>query len=416
MSSTYPPPPPVDETDAALPGELEAWPHTTAHQQPRWSDPLRAATVRAELARMPGLVTWQEVEVLRMLLARAATGEYQVIQAGDCAEDPAECTSSAVARKAGLLDALAGIMTVNTGKPVIRIGRLAGQFAKPRSSPTERVDGVELPVYRGHLVNGPEPDPRARQPRAERMLDCYRAARRTTAFLRGRTSGWDAPTGASVWTSHEALVLDYELPFVRRTPAGQMVLTSTHLPWIGERTRQPDAAHARILAQVANPLACKVGPDTGPDDLLRLCELLDPDREPGRLTLISRMGTARVASALPGLVGAVRAAGHPAAWLCDPMHGNTLMAGSGHKTRIVSMLIEEVVGFQEAVRGAGAVAAGLHLETTPDPVTECAWGAEDVDRVAERYTSLCDPRLNPTQAFTVAGAWGAPSTPDPKQS
>ncbi|GAA3904801.1 phenazine biosynthesis protein PhzC [Streptomyces lacrimifluminis] len=407
MTSSYPPSPPLYDPTEPRPAAPDAWLAAPAHQQPQWSDPLRATAVRAELARLPGLVTWEETEVLRMLLAQAAAGEYQVIQAGDCAEDPAECTPSAVARKVGVLDALAGIMKVNTGRPVIRIGRIAGQFAKPRSSPTEQVDGVELPVFRGPLVNDPAPDAEARQARAERMLECYAAAQRATAFLRGRTGGWNPPTGAPVWTSHEALLLDYELPFLRRTPTGQTMLTSTHLPWIGERTRQPDAAHARMLAQVTNPLACKVGPSTDPDALLRLCALLDPDREPGRLTLIARMGAAGVASKLPRLVTAVREAGHPAAWLCDPMHGNTVTAPSGHKTRLVPVLIEEVVGFQAAVAGAGGVAAGLHLETTPDPVTECAWGADGVAGVAEHYTSLCDPRLNPQQAFTVAGAWGA---------
>ncbi|MDX3455875.1 3-deoxy-7-phosphoheptulonate synthase [Streptomyces sp. ME02-8801-2C] len=408
MTSSYPSPLPLDHHAEPQPADLEAWLAAPAHQQPQWSDPVRAAAVRAELSRLPGLVSWEETEVLRMLLAQAAAGKYQVIQAGDCAEDPAECTPSAVARKVGLLDALAGIMQVNTGKPVIRIGRIAGQFAKPRSSPTERVDGVDLPAFRGPLVNHPAPDADARQPRAERMLECYAAAQQATQFLRGHTGGWNPPTGEPVWTSHEALLLDYELPFLRRTPTGRTMLMSTHLPWIGERTRQPDAAHARMLAQVTNPLACKVGPNTDPDALLRLCELLDPDREPGRLTLIARMGAAGAASKLPRLVTTVRAAGHPAAWLCDPMHGNTLTAPSGHKTRIVPVLIEEVVGFQAAVSGAGGVAAGLHLETTPDPVTECAWGPDGVDAVAEHYTSLCDPRLNPQQAFTVAGAWGAP--------
>ncbi|MEY9847308.1 3-deoxy-7-phosphoheptulonate synthase [Streptacidiphilus sp. BW17] len=384
-----------------------AWESATARQQPDWHDPLRAAAVRAELAHLPGLVAWEEVQVLRMLLAQAAEGNYQVIQAGDCAEDPAECESGQVARKVGLLDALAGVMKVNTGKPVIRIGRIAGQFAKPRSSPTETVDGRELPVYRGHLVNSPAPTAQDRRADPERMLSCYQAAYRATSFLRQRTGGWTPPTGAPVWTSHEALVLDYELPLLRRTPTGQTMLASTHLPWIGERTRQLDGPHVQMLAEVANPVGCKVGPTMTPQELVALCDRLDPGREPGRLTLIARMGAARAGVALPPLVAAVRAAGHPVAWLCDPMHGNTVTSPSGHKTRTVETLIAEVVAFQQAVAEGGSTAAGLHLEATPDAVTECGWSGSDLDRVGERYTTLCDPRLNPQQAIAVAGSWGA---------
>jgi 3-deoxy-7-phosphoheptulonate synthase len=385
----------------------EPWQSAPAQQQPDWHDPLRAATVRAELARLPGLVAWEEVQVLRMLLAEAASGNYQVMQAGDCAEDPAECEPTQVARKAGLLDTLAGVMEVNTGRPVIRIGRIGGQFAKPRSAVTEIVDGIELPVYRGHLVNGPAPTLEVRRADAERMLDCYEAAYRTTAFLRRRTGGWTPPTSAPVWTSHEALVLDYELPLLRRTPTGQTMLASTHLPWIGERTRQPNGAHVQVLAEVANPVACKVGPSTTVQELVSLCDRLDPGREQGRLTLIARMGAHRVASALPPLVAAVRATGHPVAWMCDPMHGNTVRAPGGLKTRSVDTLIREVAGFQQAVVLGGGIPAGLHLETTPDRVTECAWTDTDLDRVGERYSSLCDPRLNPQQAITVVGAWDA---------
>jgi 3-deoxy-7-phosphoheptulonate synthase len=406
VSSALPPLVRADDAAPLLDHEFDAWPQAQAYQQPVWADPVRAAAVRAELGRLPGLVAWEEVRMLRMLLAQAALGDYQVIQAGDCAEDPAECVGPAVFRKIGLLDALAGIMKVNTGKPMIRIGRIAGQFAKPRSAPTELVDGVELPVYRGHLVNAPEPDPAARRADPERMLECYHAAHEATSLLRQRTGSWMPPTGAPAWTSHEALVLDYELPFLRRTPTGRTMLTSTHLPWIGERTRQPDGAHIHVLAQITNPVACKVGPDAEPESLVRLCDRLDPDREPGRLTLIARMGASRAGTVLPGLVRAVREAGHPVAWLCDPMHGNTVRTDDGHKTRIVSTLIEEVVAFQEAVASAGGVPAGLHLETTPDAVTECVWTDAGVERVGVRYTSLCDPRLNPQQAFAVAGAWG----------
>ncbi|WP_243639133.1 3-deoxy-7-phosphoheptulonate synthase, partial [Streptacidiphilus pinicola] len=298
-------------------------PLVAPEQQPVWADAAHASAVRAELAARPGLVGWEEVQMLRLLMAEAAGGTYQVIQAGDCAEDPAECAPQAVNRKIGLIDALAGVMKINTGRPVIRIGRIAGQFAKPRSSPTETVDGVELPVYRGHLVNGPAPTPEERRADPGRMLDCYSAADRATTLLRQRTGAWMPPTGAPVWTSHEALVLDYERPLLRRTTGGSSYLASTHLPWIGERTRDPDGSHVRLLAQVANPVACKVGPTMRPAELVDLASRLDPGREPGRLTLIARMGVDQVAAKLPHLVAAVREAGHPVSWLCDPMHGNT---------------------------------------------------------------------------------------------
>ncbi|MFD6888678.1 3-deoxy-7-phosphoheptulonate synthase [Streptomyces sp. NPDC059957] len=385
---------------AVAPGRISA-----PEQQPVWADPGRAADVRAELAARPGLVGWEEVQMLRMLMAEAAVGTYQVIQAGDCAEDPAECGPQAVNRKIGLIDALAGVMKINTGKPVIRIGRIAGQFAKPRSSPTEIVDGRELPVYRGHLVNGPGATAEERRADPERMLSCYAAADQATTLLRQRTGAWMPPTGAPVWTSHEALVLDYERPLLRRTAGGQRYLSSTHLPWIGERTRDPQGSHVRLLAQVANPVACKVGPTMSPAELVDLCTRLDPGKEPGRLTLIARMGVDQVAARLPALVAAVREAGHPVSWLCDPMHGNTIKTLSGMKTRSVQTVIEEVVAFQQAVGAAGGIAAGLHLETTPDDVTECVWSEGQWAEVHTRYTTLCDPRLNPRQAVAVAGAW-----------
>jgi 3-deoxy-7-phosphoheptulonate synthase len=249
------------------------------------------------------------------------------------------------------------------------------------------------------------------------MLVCYAAADRAMTFLRRRTSTWRPPTGAPVWTSHEALVLDYEMPLLRRTVDGQSFLASTHLPWIGERTRDPEGSHVRMLAEVANPVACKVGPSMTPAELVDLCTRLDPDRAPGRLTLIARLGVSQVAAKLPALVAAVRDAGHPVSWLCDPMHGNTIKTDTGLKTRMVHSIIEEIVAFQEAVADADGIAAGLHLETTPDDVTECAWGhGQLADGVGRRYTTLCDPRLNPRQATAVAGAWSSPYPRLPRNS
>ncbi|WP_420844518.1 3-deoxy-7-phosphoheptulonate synthase [Kibdelosporangium phytohabitans] len=374
-------------------------------QQPSWEDHAAVRRVRDRLTAFPALVNADDVRTFRSLLARVAAGEANVVQAGDCAEDLAECTPSYVARKAGLVDMLAGAMTMATHRPVVRVGRMAGQFAKPRSSPTERVGGVELPVYRGHMVNSPEPDPDLRRPDPERMLLGYEAARDVLTHL-----GWSSDVvrsglGTPVWTSHEALLLDYEIPMLRPDEQGRVVLTSTHWPWIGDRTRQVDGAHVALLAEVANPVACKVGPSMTRDELLALCEKLDPAREPGRLTLIARMGAQSVANLLPPLVAAVRAAGHPVIWLTDPMHGNTVLSPQGLKTRFLHTITSEVRQFQHAVRSSGGVAGGLHLETTPDDVTECVRNAAQMDRAGDKYTSLCDPRLNPHQALTVVMAW-----------
>ncbi|MEV8511587.1 3-deoxy-7-phosphoheptulonate synthase [Dactylosporangium sp. NPDC051484] len=376
-----------------------------ARQQPDWGDPAGLAAARETLTRQPALVRPADVLDLRARLARVAAGEAYVVQAGDCAEDPGECTYGDVTRKAGLIDMLAGALQLDTGRPVLRVGRLAGQLAKPRSRDTEVVGGQELPVYRGHLINGPEPDPERRRPDPARLVAGYHTARDVLAHL-----GWQARPGTPrltppTWASHEALLLDYELPQLRRTATGRLLLASTHWPWIGERTRQLDGAHVALLAAVVNPVACKVGPGTRAEDLLALCQRLDPHREPGRLTLIARLGADAIDERLPVLAAAVHAAGHPVVWLVDPMHGNTVTTPHGLKTRFLETVLREVRSFQCTVREAGGVAGGLHLETTPDDVTECVADASCADRVGDKYTTLCDPRLNPSQAMSVIAAW-----------
>ncbi|REE99049.1 3-deoxy-D-arabinoheptulosonate-7-phosphate synthase [Thermomonospora umbrina] len=374
----------------------DGWSALPARQQPRWSDPELTRQVRAQLAELPGLVSRSEVDALRALLAEVARGERQVVQAGDCAEDPAECTPGHVNRKAALLERLADVMRERSGRPVVRVGRIAGQFVKPRSNPTERVGGRELPVYRGHQVNGPEPDEGVRQADPKRVLAGYWAAVTAVETLRGRAR--------DVWTSHEALLLDYEVPLMRESGDG-LLLTSTHWPWIGERTRQVDGAHVALLADAVNPVSCKVGPAATPEELTALCERLDPNAEPGRLTLIARMGVGEAAVRLPALVEAVRAVRPSVIWLCDPMHGNTVAGPGGRKTRHLDAIVREIEEFHAAVTGAGAVAGGLHLETTPDEVTECAADATAAAGRPHVYTSLCDPRLNATQAVDVVSAW-----------
>ncbi|MDS1270780.1 3-deoxy-7-phosphoheptulonate synthase [Lipingzhangella sp. LS1_29] len=376
-------------------------------QQPGWRDHPYLPTVHRELAGRPGLVQANGTDRLHALLAQVATGEARIVMAGDCSEDPAECGSEDVARKSGLLEMLAGRVRMTTRKPVIRAARIAGQYAKPRSSPVELVEGRELPSYRGHMVNSPEPDPELRIPDPARILTGYTAAREVMRHL-----GWCDETtgprdGAPIWTSHEALLLDYETPMLRHAPDGRIFLASTHWPWLGERTRDPAGAHVALLADIANPVACKIGPAIDTDELLTLCERLDPDRVPGRLTLIARMGAGTTQDRLPLLVDRVRTAGHPVVWLSDPMHGNTVSTPSGLKTRYVETIIREVQEFQAAVQAMGGAAGGLHLETTPDQVTECVPNRFHVSEVPGKYTSFCDPRLNPDQATAVASAWTA---------
>ena len=381
-----------------------------AFQQPKWSDLSQLSRVSQSIAARPTLVRSEDVATMRALLGKVALGEAMVVQSGDCAEDPQECTPRHVARKAAVLELLAGALGLITGKPVLRAGRIAGQFAKPRSHPTEAIDGVTIPTFRGHMVNAPEPDRESRRADPLRILTGYMAASDIVEHLgwRERAAGRDV-VEPLVWTSHEALLLDYEIPLLRIDEQGRLFLGSTHWPWIGERTRQVDGAHVALLSQVSNPVACKVGPAMEPEELLALAERLDPWRDPGKLTLIARMGADAVADRLPRLVEAVRGAGHPVIWLTDPMHGNTVTAPSGHKTRLVETVSLEVSRFVAAVRGAGGVPGGLHLETTPDDVTECATTKEDLDSVGERYTSFCDPRLTPWQAVSVTSSWDRPS-------
>lgn len=357
------------------------------------------------LASMPPLVEAASLDKLRTALAAVAKGRAHVVQAGDCAEDFAECTAHHVARKVQLLDVLAAVMTSITGRPVVRVGRIGGQFAKPRSALIERVTSFDVPVYRGHMVNDPAPDPDARRPDPRRLLAGYRAASRVMAHL-GPTP--QARVEPRVWTSHEALLMDYEVPMLRRDRTGQLALTSTHWPWIGDRTRQVDGAHVQLLVDVANPVACKVGPQMEIDELVALCARLDPAREPGRLTLIARIGAEATSDLLPPLVSAVRRAGHPVIWLVDPMHANTIATCDGRKTRLVDTLVREVAAFQTAVRSAGGIPGGLHLEATPDDVTECVDAAPygvGAERIDQKYTTLCDPRLNPGQAVSVVSTW-----------
>ncbi|MEU9271320.1 3-deoxy-7-phosphoheptulonate synthase [Streptomyces sp. NPDC048251] len=379
-----------------------------ALQQPEWDDPSQVRRIRKVLAGRRPLVRAEDVRVLRTLLAQVARGEALVVQAGDCAENPGECDAEYVSRKSAVLDLLAATLKMTTHKPVVRVGRIAGQFAKPRSRHLERIGDLELPVYRGHMVNGPERDPESRRHDPLRLLTSYMTAGDVMEHLgwRGRAVMDHQPLiEPRVWTSHEALVLDYEVPLIRELGDGRRWLGSTHWPWIGERTRQLDGAHLDLVAGIVNPVAVKVGPTTTVEEITVLCERLDPLREPGRLTLIARMGAETVTDRLPALVEAVRVAGHPVIWLSDPMHGNTVVGPDGHKTRLLETMAREVRGFLRAVTDVGGTAGGLHLETTPDDVLECAADVSVYEGKPVRRTSLCDPRLNPEQAVSLVSAW-----------
>ena len=365
----------------------------------RWPSASAANAVSRELAARKPLVDLADCQSLRARLAEAALGQALVLQAGDCAERFSEVSRRTTVRKRRQLSTLGRVITEQAGLPTVLIGRMAGQFAKPRSCPTEPgPDGTPIPVYRGDAVNDASPAARVADPR--RMLAAYDHSAAVLEHL---------STEPQIWTSHEALLLEYEQPLVRRDGATlTRYASSGHLLWVGERTRSLWGSHVSLLADVANPIGVKLGPGTTGSELADLVDRLDPDRRPGRLVLIPRLGHKRVHDVLPRLVAAVAGTGARPVWLCDPVHGNTIKLADGRKTRVVTQLIDEVRAFVEVLAAAGAHPAGLHLETTPDALTECVDDEEALaggDPVLPRYESACDPRLNPGQARTVIQAF-----------
>lgn len=376
-----------------------------APQQPDWRTHPAYHRVCEKLAAAPTLVLPEELRELRAGLAEVARGRARVLQLGDCAESFYESTADHTTRRLATLDALADHLGGRVCQDVLRIGRIGGQYAKPRSNAAEVVDGVRLPSFRGHLVNSEVASPEARRHNPRRLLWGYQFSDEVQRTLRARRLEQSALPGATgvhtgPWSSHDALVIDYEGPLVRTdTTTGVRYLGSTHFPWVGVRTSDPAGAHVALLRAVVNPVAAKVGPATTPAGLLALCAALDPGREPGRLTLIVRMGAGVISTALPPLVRAVRTAGHPVVWLSDPMHGNTVYTRAGVKTRYLNTIAAEARIFRDVLEAHGLHAGGLHLETSADPVTECVGGTVDSEReLATHYTSLCDPRLNGDQA------------------
>ena len=428
----------------------EAWRSKRALQQPRYPDPEAFDSVLAELRRQPPLVFAGEVDDLRTNLAAASRGEAFVLTGGDCAETFAEATADHLRLKIQTLLQMAVVLTYGASLPVIKIGRIAGQYAKPRSSDMETRGDVTLPSYRGDAVNSFEFTPESRIPDPTRLLDLYHHAASTLNLIRTFTRGgyadlrlvhhWNRGFTANpayaryeslaeeihravkfleaagvssaaqmrsvdLFSSHEALLLDYESAMTRiDSRTGDPYNTSGHFLWIGERTRGVDDAHVELLAHVRNPIGVKLGPTTSIDDMRRLVDRLNPEGEEGRLTFITRMGADKIRHALPPLLEAQAHDGRPVTWVTDPMHGNTITSSTGYKTRRFETIMDEVTGFFEAHREAGTVPGGIHVELTGDDVTEVLGGSEQLDEEAlrDRYETLVDPRLNHQQSLEMA--------------
>ncbi|XXF81264.1 3-deoxy-7-phosphoheptulonate synthase class II [Myxococcaceae bacterium GXIMD 01537] len=418
-----------------------------------YPDPRALARVESELARLPPLVFAPEVRRLTAELAQVAEGKAFLLQGGDCAESFKEFTTDNIRNMFRLFLQMAVVLTFSGGRPVVKVGRIAGQFAKPRTSPLETIDGVTLPAYRGDIINGMEFDAAERVPDPQRLLKAYHQSASTLNLLRSFAQGgyadlcnihrWTLDFVANspqadryrkladqiveslcflsslsahpvqqpqvppvdFFTSHEALLLNVEEAMTRHDPAmGGWLDTSAHMLWIGERTRQIDGGHVEFLRGIQNPIGLKCGPTMEPDELLRLVDVLNPAGIPGRLTLIGRFGSDKAAECLPRLMAATKRDGRPVIWSIDPMHGNTLKASNGYKTRPFDRILSEVRTFLAVGAAEGVHPGGIHLEMTGQNVTECLGGAQAVteDDLSSRYHTHCDPRLNADQALQLS--------------
>jgi 3-deoxy-7-phosphoheptulonate synthase len=430
-----------------------SWRKYAAAQQPEWPDAEALKKAEAQLSTLPPLVFAGEARHLTSQLAEVANGRAFLLQAGDCAESFADFSADSIRDKLKIILQMAVALTYAAGVPVVKVGRIAGQFAKPRSAPTERIGDVDLPSFRGHMVNDEAFDEEARRPDPARLVAAYQQSASTLNLLRAFTKGgfadlsqvhlWNQQFVASstegqryeriaaeidralhfmaacgidlsaevglqqvdFWTSHEALILPYEECLTRMDSlSGDWFDCSAHLLWVGDRTRQLDGAHVEFLSGLGNPLGVKIGPTTSPDEVVQLCERLNPTRTPGRLTLITRFGADKIGDHLPPLIRAVVESGHPVVWACDPMHGNTFTSGGGRKTRRFNDILSELQTFFQLHRDAGTWAGGVHVELTGDDVTECLGGAEEIFEgdLGARYTTTCDPRLNARQSLDLA--------------
>ncbi len=379
----------------------ELWRTLPAAHQPHWPDAAALNEVVAELHSYPPLVLASECDIARDRLATVARGEAFLLQAGDCAETFAGVTVDRISSTLRVILQMARVVGDSTSLPVLTFGRIAGQYAKPRSEHTEIRGGITLPSYRGDAVNGAEFTLGARTPDPARLKQAYLSSSATLNLLRALSSEHVRPV--EFFTSHEALLLEYESALTSfDAGTGKSYDLSAHMIWIGERTRQLDGAHVEFASQLSNPIGVKLGPTSTREDVLRLVDKLDPRREPGRLTLIARMGTGVVRSRLPGIVSAVEGSGAQVVWVCDPMHGNTVVAESGHKTRDLPAVLDEVSGFFEVHRSLGSHPGGVHVELSGDDVTECTGGGITVADLHHRYETACDPRLNRRQSLQLA--------------
>jgi len=428
---------------------LDHWRTLEAHQQPPWPDAKKAAAVGAELSEVPPLVFAGEVDMLRDRLARAARGDAFLLQGGDCAETFAGATADQIRNRVKTILQMAVVLTYGASMPVIKMGRMAGQFAKPRSNDEETRDGVVLPAYRGDIVNGYDFTSESRTPDPARMLKGYHTAASTLNLIRAFTQGgfadlrmvhswnkgfarnpansryeglaqeidraiafmeaaganFDELKRVEFYASHEGLLMDYERPLTRiDSRSGEPYVTSGHFLWIGERTRALTGAHVDFFSRVRNPIGVKLGPSTDVAAMSALIEKLDPHREPGRLTFITRMGADKIRDALPPLLEATKALEVQPLWVSDPMHGNGITTQTGYKTRRFDDVVTEVTGFFESHRSVGTHPGGIHVELTGDDVTECLGGSQNIDELGleTRYESLCDPRLNHQQSLELA--------------
>ncbi|MFD6095839.1 3-deoxy-7-phosphoheptulonate synthase [Nocardiopsis flavescens] len=388
---------PLDRNDTTAAPDRAEFSGLPAAQQPEWPDHRQ---LRDALRSLPDrdLVTREDVASLRGRLAALGTDGGLILQIGDCVEDIDGDAVAATRNQLAFFDRARDHLRGRTGRDVTLVGRIAGQYAKPRSQEYEVIDGVRLPSYRGPVVNAPWPTAEARRPHPARIIRAHAAALTALEAVREHRRGGGSP----VWTSHEMLLLDYELRFLRRRPDGNHLAT-THWPWIGARTNRHDGAHAAVAATLGNPVSAKIGPGTPPEEAARLAALLNPGDEPGRLTLIARMGH-RGIDRLGPIVRAVHRRTEHVHWISDPMHGNTVTSASGLKTRHVEHVVEECARFQEILLREGRRPAGIHLEATHEDVHECTEnGREPRDR--SRYRTLLDPRLNPGQTARVLDAW-----------
>ncbi|MST48793.1 class II 3-deoxy-7-phosphoheptulonate synthase [Mobiluncus porci] len=426
-----------------------AWRACPAVQQPKYPDSAEVTKATAELKQRPPLVFAGEVNELRELLGKATRGEAFVLTGGDCAETFAESTADHLKLKVQTILQMAVVLAYGAGLPVVKMGRMAGQYAKPRSSNTETRDGVTLEAYRGDAVNGHEFTKESRTPDPHRLVESYQYSAASLNLIRAFTQGgyadmrrvheWnkgfmtnpaysrfdalarsidaamqfmkatgvpsDALRTVDFYSSHEALLLEYESALTRvDSISGDLYDTSAHFIWIGERTRQTDGAHVEMLSRIHNPIGVKLGPTTTPDEVKTLVERLNPEGVAGRLTLIARMGADNVREVLPSLLRAGKETGVPLVWMCDPMHGNTVKTASGYKTRHFGTILDEVRGFFEVHEGESMIPGGIHMELTGDDVTEVVGGTETVDEsaLAKRYETLVDPRLNHQQSLELA--------------